>query len=38
MSGGDISIGGVNFWSKRKRKKKGMKIGGATPRGDTIFH
>jgi hypothetical protein len=38
VSGGDISTRGVNLWSKRKRKNRGMKTGGATPRGDTLFH
>jgi hypothetical protein len=32
VSGGDISIGGVNLWSKMKRKNKGMKTGGESPR------
>jgi hypothetical protein len=32
VSGGDISTGGVNLWSKMKRKNRGMKTGGASPR------
>jgi hypothetical protein len=40
--GGDILIGGVTLFpmmSKgRKRKIRSMKTGGATPKGDTLFH
>jgi hypothetical protein len=42
--GGDISTGGVTLFpmmSKRKRRERkirSMKTGGATPKGDTLFH
>jgi hypothetical protein len=45
--GGDISTGGVTLFpmmSKRKKEKdqkrkiRSMKTGGATPKGDTLFH
>jgi hypothetical protein len=44
MLEGDKLIGGVNTLSNEERERererviKGMKTGGTTPNGDTLFH